>query len=209
MNEELNVQKGLGVFWVEFLQKEFKNETDRGAVVLTASLMENALTNVLKKYLTPSTSSQDELFDSPMAPFSTFGSKIQIAQRLGLISVRLSRDLNLIKKMRNEFAHNVHGSSLESGKIKDLLTNLVSSSEIIKGHEELTYFPGGGRGDFLKIANIILFHLHDTVESSSLAQPIKSMEDEWLYSWVYQKSQQPELISSAPVEEKKEDETQK
>jgi hypothetical protein len=98
----------------------------------------------------------------------------------------LARDLNIVRKMRNEFAHNVHGSNFESGKIKDLLTNLTSSSGIVKGHENLIFYPEGARGDFLKIASIVLYHLHCMIENEDSSRIYKSMSDEWIYSWKYQ-----------------------
>ncbi|MDQ5955092.1 MAG: hypothetical protein QG621_95 [Patescibacteria group bacterium] len=179
-----------------FLQKEFANETDRGAVLVTASLLENTLTNLLKKFFTPSCSSEDELIDVPNAPLSNFSAKIKICERLGIISPRLGRDLHLIRKIRNEFAHNIHGSSLESGRIKDLLTNLVSTSGIVDNHKEVPGFPTGARGQFLKVVNIMLYHLNGLIENSSFVSPCQPATEEWLYSWVYQKSESTTLIPS-------------
>jgi hypothetical protein len=184
--------KSLAKYWMDFLQEQFKNETDRGAVLVTASLIENSLTNILKKYLTPS-SSEDELIDIPNAPLSTLSAKIKICERLGVISSRLARDLNLIRKIRNEFAHNIHGSSLESGRIKDLLTNLTTSSGIVEGHKELTYFSPGARGNFLKVVNIILFHLNSIIENLNDINPCRPQLDEWIYMWTYKKTEPKQL----------------
>jgi hypothetical protein len=187
MNQNTKPKK-LGQFWMDFLKEEFSKETDRAAAVLTASLLENALTDMLKVYLAPSAGSQDDLFDGPMAPLHSFSSKIQISQRLGLISLKLSNDINLIKKIRNEFAHNVHGSNLESGKIREFLTHLVKSSKIIEGHNEIrNLYPEGPRGDFFIIANIILFHLQSKIDGKVMMNPIKVLEEEWIYGYVYEK----------------------
>lgn len=182
--EETEKSKSLASFWSDFLQEEFNKETDRGAVVLTVSLFDNALTNLLKKHLAPVSASEDELFDGPTAPISTFSAKVQLSQRLGLISTRLARDLNLVRKMRNEFAHNVHGSSLDSGKIKDYLTTLIASSRIAERHGKYRKnFPAGVRGDFLATVGAILFRVQTLVESPLQAQPILPMEDEWVYTF--------------------------
>jgi hypothetical protein len=203
-NEEKQ-EKNLAIFWTDFLRKEFEHETDRGAVVLTASLLENALTNILKRHLVPSSNNDDELFENPLAPLSSFGTKIQISQRLGLISTRLARDLNIVRKMRNEFAHNVHGSTLESGKIKDLLTNLITSSDIAKNHDPVkNIYPQGARGNFLKVTNLTLFHLQSMVEGGLTPSQLKPLPDEWIYTWSYAKpkeenfsptKEQPKLLS--------------
>jgi hypothetical protein len=101
--------------------------------------------------------------------------------------------------MRNECAHNVHGSTMDSGKIKDLLTNLTTSSSIVRGHKELTFYPPGNRGDLLKIANIILFHLNSLVESPNSARPLSLCPEEWIYSWVYQKPAPKNSNSQLPA----------
>lgn len=74
------------------------------------------------------------------APPSTLSAKTKICEYLGIISSRLAKDLNLIRRIGNKFAHNIHGSSLDSGRIKDLLTNLIMSSRIVEGTENWPIF---------------------------------------------------------------------
>jgi len=193
MGEE--IKKTLPQFWHDFLIKEFERETDRAAVVLTASLFDNAIGNLLKKFLLPCSGDQDELFDVPNSPLGSFHSKIQTALRLGLISQRFARDLNLIRKIRNEFAHNVSHVNLDEGRVKDYLTTLLSSSDIIrKNPRARAVHPSGSRGDFLMIAGLMLFHVNSLIEDQ--IDSIQSITDEWLYSWVYKGQEQQQL--SAP-----------
>ncbi len=194
MNEKN--KKRLGEFWMDFLREEFNNETDRGAVVLTASLLDNVLTVLLKKFLAPSAESDDSIFDTPNAPLSSFGAKIKISERLGLISTRLARDLNLIRRMRNEFAHNIHGSSLNTGKIKDYFTTLVTSSGIVEGHKDLNLFPDGPRGDFLKVTNLLVYHLSTMTESNNAMKSLIPKADEWIYRWAFKSEE--ELPNTKP-----------
>lgn len=184
LNNEKPEQKSLPVYWADFLLKEFLKETDRAAIILTASLFESALETLLKSYLVPVSNSVDELFDGPTAPLSEFSSKIQIAYRLGLISQKFASNLHLIRKIRNEFAHNVHGSSLGDGKVKNLLTRLVCSSDIVKNdklYRESAY-PPGPRGEFLAVATISLFYINQQIEKISTTQ-INEKPTEWIYSW--------------------------
>ncbi|TSC82300.1 MAG: putative mannitol operon repressor [Parcubacteria group bacterium Gr01-1014_20] len=183
-------KRSLPVYWSDFLMEEFSKETDRAAVILTVSLFENALSSLLKAYLAPINSSSDELFDGPTAPLSEFSSKIQISYRLGLISQKFAQDLHVIRKIRNEFAHNVHGSSLKEGRVKDLLTNLVCSSDIVKNERTNgnSVYPKGPRGEFLTVANIALFYLNQQVEGISTRQ-IREKEIEWIYFWKPEKQE--------------------
>lgn len=173
------------LYWFDFLLNEFKHETDRAAVVLTVSLFDNSLSILLKKTLVPNHNNDDELFEGSIAPLSSFSSKIHMTYRLGLISVQFSRDLHLIRKIRNEFAHNVYNGKLDDGSVKNLLTTLVHSSDIIKNSPDArSTHEGGSRGDFLMIASLMLYHLNCLIEDNA-NEKLKTPEQEWIYKWKY------------------------
>lgn len=113
---------------VDILDNEFRKESDRAVVILVASLLDEALTSSLKSYLTPIASSSDEIFDGSNAPLGTFSSKINMIHRLGLISSRFCRDLHLVRKIRNSFAHNIFGCTFENGSVKSRIDELIKSS---------------------------------------------------------------------------------
>src|SRR3989304_4581866 len=95
--------------WLDHMFNEFDKESDRASVILTAALLENSLEEMVKAMLVPSASAEDPLFDGATAPLGDFSSKIEIALRLGLISDQFARDLHIIRKIRNAFAHNITG----------------------------------------------------------------------------------------------------
>ena len=55
---------------------------------------------------------------------NTFGSRIQSAYCLGLLTSEERNDLDLIRRIRNPFAHSVRPPSFEEGKIRGLSLNL-------------------------------------------------------------------------------------
>jgi DNA-binding MltR family transcriptional regulator len=109
--------------FMEFVQ-EFRDESDRAAVILGAARIDLFLYNVIQHALHPSTSRSDELLDGD-SPLSTFGARIEIAFRLGLIDANLTRALHQIRKIRNSFAHESIGISLNSGAHRDRVRELV------------------------------------------------------------------------------------
>ena len=54
-------------------------------------------------------------------PFSSFSSKILVAYSLGWIHSDVFHDINLIREIRNRFAHDLHGVNLESTEIRELV----------------------------------------------------------------------------------------
>lgn len=96
------------------------SESDRGAVLVAASLLEAGLEDAIKKKLISVKSNKDPLFDGN-SPFGTFSAKIELAYRVGVIRSDTKEMLNLFRKIRNIFAHEINICNLEEQSIKDRL----------------------------------------------------------------------------------------
>ncbi len=80
-------------------------ESERGMTVLVGAELDRVLEVVLKSYLAPS-KARDDLFAGGSPPLGTFSAKINIATALHLIRVDEYELLHLMRRIRNEFAHN-------------------------------------------------------------------------------------------------------
>ena len=58
------------------------------------------------------------------APLGTFSARIAACLALGLITSSEKQDLNIIRGIRNEFAHREHGLNFSDGKIAGLCSSL-------------------------------------------------------------------------------------
>jgi mannitol operon repressor len=81
-------------------------ESDRGAVLVTAAMLDDVLTKLLLARLVEGKSSE-KLLDGFNAPLGTFSAKIAAARAIGVISEEWRRDLDLLRGIRNDFAHSV------------------------------------------------------------------------------------------------------
>jgi len=104
-------------------------ETDRAAVILTASKMEIMLGQILQKALLPCATSKDDLLEGEGRPLSTFSARIDLTHRLGLIDGICARALHQIRRIRNEFAHELSEGSLNIGAHRDRVKSLVAPFE--------------------------------------------------------------------------------
>ncbi|MBH1672538.1 hypothetical protein I5U90_05720 [Stenotrophomonas maltophilia] len=102
-------------------------ESPRGAVLTAASILDSLLEGLLRAFLAPNPGSK-KLLEGFNAPFGTFSSKIAAAHALGLITSVEFHDLELIRKIRNEFAHEIH-VSFESSSVLGLCAKLQSAPE--------------------------------------------------------------------------------
>ncbi len=96
-------------------------ESDRGAVLIAASLLDVALENLVKAKLVKQKNKKDSLFDGANAPLGTFSSRIEIAFRLGLIQNSTREMLDVFRRLRNDFAHKISIKSLEDPIVKNRL----------------------------------------------------------------------------------------
>jgi hypothetical protein len=152
--------------WAEKFLKEFAKESDRAAVIVTASIFDNSLSNLLLQHLVPNHSSNDELFDGANAPLASFSAKIAMSHRIGLISGHFARNLHLIRRIRNEFAHNIHGCSFEDSAIKSRVLELYKSQNYKSESLGSVQNAKGSRGDFFTVCLWMIWHLNCQMEKT-------------------------------------------
>lgn len=90
-------------------------EGERSAVVLGAERINVSLEALLQSFLRPSLQKEDELFEANGA-LGTFSRKIEMAYRIGLIDLGFKRALDLVRRLRNDFAHATEVETLEDHK---------------------------------------------------------------------------------------------
>lgn len=104
---------------------EFQGETDRGAALVGAALIDLRLSETLRAFMV-SASAASDLLDGGTAALGTFSSRIKATFALGLIDGHERRECDLIRKVRNEFAHRPHGVAFDDPKIASLCEALQS-----------------------------------------------------------------------------------
>lgn len=141
----------------EFLD-EFKDETDRAAVIVGAAKLDLVMHQILQRLFLPNPRTPDELLEGD-SPLSTLSAKINILYRLGLIDANFARALHIVRRIRNDFAHEVTGCDLSSGAHSNRVRELISPLEEFHIVEQIrgAFFPDakGPSADF-RIALAIL-----------------------------------------------------
>lgn len=160
-------------------RKLFKQESDRAAAILGAAAIDDILERILKQVFVANPTSKDELFDGPAAPLGSSASRIELCHRLGLISGRLARDLDLVRRIRNDFAHNIASYDFSIDSVKARVGELAQSFqhflEIYRGEKG---FEVGVRGDFLLVTTWMIHYLSYIASHSRSAA---AQDEEWPY----------------------------
>ena len=114
--------------------RSLTTESERAAVVLGAAKLDSLLELLLKRSLLPSPGGKDDLFDTER-PLGTFSAKITVAYRMGLIDKDFEYSLQVVRKIRNNFAHSIENETLSKSSHHDRLfevTKILSEYEGIQ-----------------------------------------------------------------------------
>jgi len=98
------------------LNSMLANLDERALVLSLAAFAEEALGDLIQAYLMPGDST-DKLLAGFNAPLGTFSARIRMAHALGLLTSHQADDLDRLRKIRNEFAHNWEPVSFEDQNI--------------------------------------------------------------------------------------------
>lgn len=134
--------------WNSFYE-EIRNESARGAVIIAGAVLDVQLRNLISKFLVDDSKVVDELLGSenkPDRPLSSFSSRIKAAYCLGLISRGMYDDLNAVRKIRNKFAHKMHGYTFDEPEIVSWCKSLKLAKMIT---DAIPHFPDTHRDMFL------------------------------------------------------------
>ncbi|UGX95781.1 transcriptional regulator [Bradyrhizobium barranii subsp. barranii] len=101
---------------------ELNKETDRGVALVTTSFLDMLMRDAIAAFLIDNSSAAKLLagFNAPLGSLST---RIAACHALGLITDEEAKQSDILRKVRNEFAHKIE-VTFENGAVKDLCNNL-------------------------------------------------------------------------------------
>ena len=100
------------------------DETDRGAVLMSAAYLDDKLRQLIERRLVQDKKILRRAFEFN-GPLGSFSARIDFAYLLGIVPKNAQRDLHTIRAIRNQFAHYAAPLSYEDEKIKPLCQKLV------------------------------------------------------------------------------------
>ncbi|MDF7802036.1 MltR family transcriptional regulator [Pontiellaceae bacterium B1224] len=117
--------------------KELAAETDRGCAIISMALIDIRLKEILLAFLVDSKSTS-ELIEGFNAPLSSLSARTKAAFSLGLLTKQEYDNINIFRKIRNEFAHHPHGISFTTPTIISLCSSITLRFELLAKNEEQT-----------------------------------------------------------------------
>jgi DNA-binding MltR family transcriptional regulator len=130
--------------WKGFYE-ELQKESARGAVIIAGAFLDAQLRNLISKFLIDDKDAVNEFLGTEKnhnAPLSSFNSRIKAAYCLRLIDKIMYEDLLAINRIRNPFAHKMHGYSFDEPEIISLCNSLKMANMITDAVPDFPNAPG-------------------------------------------------------------------
>lgn len=108
----------------EFLS-DLNRETDRGLALVSAALIDEKLGRTLLAFFCEGKSA-NRLVSEPNGPLGTFSARTEACMALGLIDLAEYREILLVRKIRNLFAHAHKSLAFASAEVSGLCTSLAT-----------------------------------------------------------------------------------
>lgn len=169
--------------WIDVVAEEahaialsMLQEKGRGAVLVGAARVDTALEALLKAALAPP-SSRETLFH-PERPLGSFGARIALAQRLGLIDPAVEQTFHALRKVRNAFAHSTAIAVLSDPSHQQRLAESYSQAQanplwpqlerVLELHQPR---PDPALRDYILLITILVAFLEATARQLTPVQP--------------------------------------
>lgn len=144
------------------LLEEYAKESDRAQAILITNALDLWLSELLRAYFVDNEEVVDELLENER-PLATFAARIKCAYCIGLLTESEYSDLNLIRKVRNRFAHDLQGLSFDDAEISGWCKQLKGiPTPMPDGIERLS----DPRPGFSNCAIVIAQHLQAAIKKT-------------------------------------------
>ena len=139
----------------DVIKCEVMTQTDRGAAVLAASLLDEHLKWAIDRTFVELTNKDTKTIFAGTGPLATFKARTDIAFALGLIDRNCRIELGAVAQIRNRFAHRVEVITFDNPQVAEICARLSFPSRrklyvgVLKGK------PGVNLGRSEKLSRFI------------------------------------------------------
>ncbi|MCH7819630.1 MAG: hypothetical protein IIB40_08715 [Candidatus Marinimicrobia bacterium] len=121
---------------IEKYFESMSKESDRGCILVAASMLDHQLENIIKKTLLSNVKGRKNKVNKSLfeinGPFSSFWSKTQFLYAIGILKRDDYYDLEIIRKIRNIVAHNFDVAGFSDKRITDRSEKLRAADKAVK-----------------------------------------------------------------------------
>lgn len=125
--------------WIQYAFAEMDGSDDRTAAIVAAGIVDEKLAHALMSRMVElGEDEQHGLFRNVNALLNDLGAKVQLGFALNLFGAEVRDDLNVVRKVRNLFAHEIEVRTFDDPEVAKLCAKLVGPRHLAhaKGQPE-------------------------------------------------------------------------
>lgn len=155
--------------YVMLHNKTIRHESSRAAAVLGPAYLDTMLEKLLRLTFIEGSSTVDGLLRHDRV-LGSFAVRASLAYSLGLIAAAAKTDLDLIAKVRNEFAHKVDAQDFSNPEVVNLCSQFKTLEEVAKVDPAVRVLDDRtARQAFLLTLGKLSRHLGDAIDRAAKA----------------------------------------
>lgn len=104
--------------------QQLQSETERGLATTASAILDHLVARLIEGFLLDDPSATKRLLGNPFSPLGSFAARTAAAFSLGLISEDERDDLDCIRDIRNDFAHQPTSPSFSDQSIAQKVRNM-------------------------------------------------------------------------------------
>jgi DNA-binding MltR family transcriptional regulator len=105
---------------------------DRDRAIVLSAIAENHLTSLLQLLMRRDEKKISQQLFNPIGPLGPFGTKIRVAYMLRILPPDVHKDLMIVSKIRNKFAHDLSVKSFADRRITDWVKSMYHYQVFLK-----------------------------------------------------------------------------
>lgn len=127
-------------------------ESDRGCALVAAAFIDEALGQLLRHRFekNPEAATAAQWLLRPDGPLGSFWSRAHLCLALGLIDPPVLKELDILRRIRNRFAHQYGPSSFNDNAIRDLIQELLNRDMTSPGNGQAMMATMSPRDAFIR-----------------------------------------------------------
>ena len=142
-------------------------ESDRGCSLILSANLDNRLRDLLESYFVAQSSEKLNSIFQGNGCLSTFSSRIAISFSVGLLGNDERHDLDIIRAIRNDFAHNERSIDFFSSRVSDRCNSLRLYQNMIADRQDIDCSRHSSRDKFQIVSVSLCLILEDRTRGAA------------------------------------------
>lgn len=157
---------------LQHIKTELEAQTDRGAAIIGCAIVDDFLTDAIKKRLILKSDVSNRLFKHESGPLAHFSAKIDMGFALGLNRNDMRSDMHTIRRIRNGFAHSAPRLAFSDSEVTRLCSELRTAKTTLTAPRRRYLYVCSGMSAVLALVRDLPIRVNELVTDNAVREQL-------------------------------------